>query len=146
MPLTSRSIILWRNKQNYPLGVTFLSVPLLTRCPHGVLSRAWPSVKGGRPSGHRFPPCFRCYGCASFADACIIWQCARIVGWPVQFTNLYCSILISYHSGPHIIGSMYALGTLFLVIRGWFAENLHVTLRFQYLVDQYVMVFRFSFL
>ena len=33
----------------------------------------------------------------------------------------------------HTFGPAYALGTLFLEIRGWFAEKLNVTLRFQFL-------------
>ena len=31
----------------------------------------------------------------------------------------------------HTFGTPYALGTLFLEVQGWFAENLNVTLRFQ---------------
>ena len=45
--------------------------------------------------------------------------------------------VISVHSAimpvAHTFGPPYALGTLFLEIRGWFVEELNVTLRFQFL-------------
>ena len=45
--------------------------------------------------------------------------------------------VINVHSAimpvAHTFGPPYALGTLFLEIRGWFVEKLNVTLRFQFL-------------
>ena len=47
------------------------------------------------------------------------------------------TVVIIIHSAimpfAHTFGLPYALGTLFLEIRGWFAEKLIVTLRFQFL-------------
>ena len=47
------------------------------------------------------------------------------------------TVVINVHSAimpvAHTFGPLYALGTLFLEIRGWFVEKLNVTLRFQFL-------------
>ena len=60
-----------------------LSLKAFIRRPHGAYITGKNVDAGGTLFGHRFPPCVLCSGCASFADACLMWPSTRIVECPV---------------------------------------------------------------